>query len=117
MKTLKTTRQIGAYIRKKLKSNAVRNQSYSEKGKTHQRMAWMLKYGVGNDADSIKAAKLDKIVAKIQSKLDKSGIAATVYLTTPKYRYSHAKINVKMTLDQHSKIRSKTGAKTHIALS
>lgn len=85
MKTLKTTRQIGAYIRKKLKSNAVRNQSYSEKGKTHQRMAWMLKYGVGNDADSIKAAKLDKIVAKIQSKLDKSGIAATVLNTINRF--------------------------------
>ena len=108
MKTLTTSRQIGAYIRKKLKDNMCHNQSYSEKGKTHQRMAWMLKYGVGNDADSIKAAKLDKIVAKVQKKLTKSGIDANVYLTTPKYRYSHAKINVKMTLEQHSKIRNKT---------
>lgn len=41
MKTLKTTRQISAYVRSKL-GNGVYPTSYSEKGKTHQRMAWLL---------------------------------------------------------------------------
>lgn len=104
MKTLTTSRQIGAYVRKKLKGLV--GHSYSEKGKTHQRMAWMLSYGVCLDESKIKQAKLAKVLTKIQSKLDKSGIDANVYLTHPCHWHSCAKINIKMPLEQHRKIRS-----------
>ena len=103
MKTLKTTRQIGAYVRSKM-GNGVYPSSYSEKGKTHQRMAWLL--DLWNNTPSDK--KVAKVVAKLQKKLTKSGIDATVYVTKATHPSGYDKINVKMTLAQHAAIRKAT---------
>ena len=101
MKTLKTTREIGAYVRSKL-GNGVYPSSYSEKGKTHQRMAWLL------DAwnNTLSDKKVFKVVHKLQKKLDKSGIDAKVYITRSRHVKGYDKINVKMPLAQHAALRN-----------
>ena len=48
----------------------------------------------------------EKLVAKVHKKLAKSGINADVYISKANHIAACPKINIKMTLEQHGKLRS-----------
>ncbi len=100
MKVFTSTRQIGSYVRSKM-GNGVYPSSYSEKGKTHQRMAWVL--DAWNNTPSDK--KVAKVVRKLQKKLINSGITAEVYVTKATHALGYDKINIKMPIEQHQALR------------
>ena len=93
MSTIKTTRELSKYVNKKLNTKQHMT-AFSDKGKTHQRMSWYC-FSKGDE----------KLCAKINKKLTKSGIIADVYFSKGKYPWQGRKINIKMTLAQHAKLR------------
>jgi hypothetical protein len=98
MSTIETTRELSKYVNKKIKSVGHRA-AFSDKGKTHQRMSWQL-WGF------LRPVNHTKLVAKVKKKLAKAGIEADVYISKANHVASCPKINIKMTLDQHAKLRT-----------
>ena len=103
MKVFTSTRQIGSYVRSKI-GYGIYPSSYSEKGKTHQRMAWILSPFTTVPSDK----KVAKVVRKLQKKLTNSGITAEVYVTKGREYKGYSgfdKINIKMPIEQHQALR------------